>query len=63
MADVDAVAVSRLESASPSWRFFRVVPGVLLLAVVGYGGKFIEQFVSSQARVRHWTIPNIEYVL
>jgi uncharacterized integral membrane protein (TIGR00698 family) len=39
------------------------VPGVLLLAVVGYGGKFIEQFVSSQARVRHWTIPNIEYVL
>jgi uncharacterized integral membrane protein (TIGR00698 family) len=40
-----------------------VVPGVLLLAAVGYAGKLLEKNVGAYARSHHWTFPNIEYVL
>src|SRR2546422_2325137 len=59
----DAIAVPRLEPAASSWKFLRVAPGILLLAAVGYGGKFLEQFAGGYAKAHHWTIPNIEYVL
>jgi uncharacterized integral membrane protein (TIGR00698 family) len=35
----------------------------LLLAVVGYAGKFIEQSVASYGKAHHRVLPNIEYVL
>lgn len=47
---------------SPS-RGFALVPGVLLLAAVGYAGKFIEQFIARYGKVHHLVLPNIEYVL
>ena len=59
----DAIAVPRLEPAASSWKFLRVAPGIVLLAAVGYGGKFLEQFAGGYAKAHHWTIPNIEYVL
>src|SRR3989442_14912761 len=59
----DAIAVPRLEPAASSWKFLRVAPGILLLAAVGYGGKFLEQFAGGYAKAHHWTIPNFEYVL
>src|SRR5437879_9414803 len=59
----DAIAVPRLEPAASSWKFLRVAPGILLLAAVGCGGKFLEQFAGGYAKAHHWTIPNIEYVL
>lgn len=40
-----------------------IVPGVLLLAAIGYAGKFLEHFVNGYAKAHHWTFPNIEYVL
>jgi hypothetical protein len=40
-----------------------LIPGVLLLAVVGYAGKFIEQFIASYGKAHHLVLPNIEYVL
>jgi uncharacterized integral membrane protein (TIGR00698 family) len=40
-----------------------VVPGVLLLAAIGYAGKFLERFLNTYAKAHHWTFPNIEYVL
>src|SRR6202035_2163194 len=40
-----------------------LVPGILLLAVIGYAGKFLEKFLNGYAKVHHWTFPNIEYVL
>jgi uncharacterized integral membrane protein (TIGR00698 family) len=44
-------------------RFVRVIPGVLLLAAIGYAGKLLEQNVGAYAKAHHWTFPNIEYVL
>jgi uncharacterized integral membrane protein (TIGR00698 family) len=41
----------------------RVVPGVLLLFVIGYAGKVIEHTINATAKAHGWTIPNIEYVL
>jgi uncharacterized integral membrane protein (TIGR00698 family) len=40
-----------------------LIPGVLLLAAVGYAGKFIEQFISRYGKAHHLVLPNIEYVL
>jgi uncharacterized integral membrane protein (TIGR00698 family) len=40
-----------------------LVPGILLLAAVGYGGKFIEQSIAAYGKAHHLHLPNIEYVL
>src|SRR3954471_9011960 len=40
-----------------------LLPGILLLAVVGYAGKFIEQFIARYGKGHHLVLPNIEYVL
>src|ERR1700683_5106395 len=40
-----------------------VIPGILLLAVVGYAGKFIEQSIARYGKAHHLVLPNIEYVL
>jgi uncharacterized integral membrane protein (TIGR00698 family) len=40
-----------------------MIPGILLLAVVGYAGKFIEQSIASYGKAHHLVLPNIEYVL
>jgi len=39
------------------------VPGILLLAAVGYAGKFVEQFIARYGKAHHLVLPNIEYVL
>jgi len=57
------IAVTRVESRSTPSNVLRLVPGILLLAVVGYGGKFFEKFLNTSAKAHHWTFPNIEYVL
>src|SRR6202035_1530509 len=59
----DAVVVPQVQPLQPALRFLRVIPGVLLLAAVGYAGKLLEQNVSAYAKAHHWTFPNIEYVL
>ena len=40
-----------------------IVPGVLLLAGIGYAAKVLERSVNGYAKAHHWTFPNIEYVL
>jgi uncharacterized integral membrane protein (TIGR00698 family) len=40
-----------------------LIPGILLLAAVGYAGKFIEQFIAHYGKAHHLVLPNIEYVL
>ena len=40
-----------------------LIPGILLLAIVGYAGKFIEQFIARYGKAHHMVLPNIEYVL
>ena len=39
------------------------VPGILLLAVVGFAGKGTEQTIAAYGRAHHLAVPNIEYVL
>jgi uncharacterized integral membrane protein (TIGR00698 family) len=41
----------------------RILPGVVLLAAVGYAGKVLERTINAYAKAHHWTFPNIEYVL
>lgn len=59
----DAVVLSEVTPVTPVWRFLRLVPGVLLLAAIGYAGKLLEANVGKFAKAHHWTFPNIEYVL
>src|SRR3989454_4298299 len=61
MADV--ITVPQVRPVQPALRFLRVIPGVLLLAAVGYAGKLLEANVGKYAKAHHWTFPNIEYVL
>jgi uncharacterized integral membrane protein (TIGR00698 family) len=57
-----SVSIPRAEPKAPL-NVLRLVPGIMLLAVVGYGGKFLEKFLNTYAKSHHWTFPNIEYVL
>jgi uncharacterized integral membrane protein (TIGR00698 family) len=52
-------------SASPSLfaRTLAIVPGLALLFVVGYAGKWIEGAIKAWGKAHHKTLPNIEYVL
>jgi uncharacterized membrane protein YadS len=44
-------------------RLLKLVPGLLLLAAVGFAGKWIEQSIAHYGKAHHLTLPNIEYVL
>src|SRR4029077_21248465 len=59
----DGIVVPQVRPVQPALRFLRVIPGVLLLAAIGYAGKLLEQNVGAYAKAHHWTFPNIEYVL
>src|SRR6267154_1983507 len=59
----DAITVPQVQPVQPALRFLRVIPGIFLLAAVGYAGKLLEQNVGAYAKAHHWTFPNIEYVL
>ena len=57
------IAVPRVEAKSAPSSFLQLIPGILLLAAVGYAGKFLEKYLNTTAKAHHWTFPNIEYVL
>ena len=40
-----------------------LLPGIALLAAVGYAGKFIEQAIARYGKAHHQVLPNVEYVL
>jgi uncharacterized integral membrane protein (TIGR00698 family) len=50
-------------TANPLQRILALVPGLLLLIAVGYGGKIIEQSINGYTKAHHIPFPNIEYVL
>jgi uncharacterized integral membrane protein (TIGR00698 family) len=41
----------------------RLIPGILLLAVIGLAAKWIEQSLNGYTKAHHIVFPNIEYVL
>jgi uncharacterized integral membrane protein (TIGR00698 family) len=58
-----SVSVPHAESESPLLSALRLIPGILLLAVIGYGGKLLEKSINAYAKGHHVPFPNIEYVL
>jgi uncharacterized integral membrane protein (TIGR00698 family) len=57
-------AVSRLDPSVPALtRLTRLLPGIALLAGIGYLGKLAELGVGGYVKANHLPIPNIEYVL
>ena len=58
-----SISLPRVGSGSPLLNALRIVPGVLLLAGIGYAGKVLERSGNAYAKAHHWTFPNIEYVL
>jgi len=60
------MATADIATARPTslaGRIVELIPGLLLLAAVGYAGKFIEQSIAAYTKSHHITLPNIEYVL
>ena len=57
------VAIPPAKAAGVGKQAVSLIPGLLLLAVVGYAGKFIEQSIAHYTKTNHITFPNIEYVL
>ncbi len=55
--------ITSVDSPSQVARFTRLLPGILLLALVGYVGKFIEHFIATYGKAHYLALPNIEYVL
>jgi len=61
---MDVVAAApRAVSASPIRQILALVPGVVLLGLIGYAGKLTEQSIAAYGRAHQLTLPNIEYVL
>src|SRR5277367_1789569 len=56
-------SIAPVESDNRLLNALSVVPGVLLLAAIGVGGKVLERTINTYAKAHHWTFPNIEYVL
>ena len=53
----------RLQTVSPRLRLAKLLPGIALLAAIGYAGKWLEQSIAPYAKAHHLVLPNIEYVL
>jgi uncharacterized integral membrane protein (TIGR00698 family) len=58
-------ALSRPQPASSSFatRALQIVPGLLLLFVIGYAGKLLEKALKDYGKANDLSLPNIEYVL
>jgi uncharacterized integral membrane protein (TIGR00698 family) len=58
-----AAVVSPSYPADLFKRAVALLPGLVLLAAVGYAGKLVERSIALYGRAHHLTLPNIEYVL
>ena len=59
----EAVVLPQLTNPGKLSDLVGLLPGIGLLAVVGYAGKFIEQAIARYGKAHHLILPNIEYVL
>src|SRR5271168_2805996 len=58
----NVIAISE-ETHHPLVRVASLIPGILLLAAIGYAAKWIEQSINGYTKAHHIVFPNIEYVL
>ncbi len=59
----DSIALPQTRPVSLPGRLYSLLPGVILLAAVGFAGKFIEQFIARYGKAHHVVLPNIEMCL
>src|SRR6201988_5307495 len=59
----DSIALPQNPPFSIPTKFLQLIPGVALLAVIGFLGKLLEKNINLYAKSHHWAFPNIEYVL
>jgi uncharacterized integral membrane protein (TIGR00698 family) len=59
----NSIALPRLQPVRFHQHLLRLAPGVLLLAAIGYGGKWLERTITVYTRTHHLVVPQIEYVL
>jgi uncharacterized integral membrane protein (TIGR00698 family) len=59
----ETLVLPQVHAANRPLQFLRLIPGIVLLAAIGYAGKLLEKNVGAYAKAHHWTFPNIEYVL
>jgi len=59
----DAIALPQNLPISLSTKFLRLLPGVALLAAIGFAGKLLEKNINAYTKAHHFPFPNIEYVL
>ena len=59
----DAIALPQNPPISLSSKFLRLLPGIALLAAIGFAGKLLEKNINAYAKAHHFPFPNIEYVL
>ncbi len=57
---IATTAASRLPQPTG---LLQLLPGIALLAAVGFAGKWIEQSIARYGKAHHLLLPNIEYVL
>jgi uncharacterized integral membrane protein (TIGR00698 family) len=60
---IDTLPTDKSVDNSLIRRLVDVIPGLLLLALVGYAGKFVEHSIAIYGKTHHLILPNIEYVL
>jgi uncharacterized integral membrane protein (TIGR00698 family) len=60
MTDISLPRPQRLDLPR---RFLELIPGIALLALIGYFGKLIEQTIAAYGKAHALHLPNIEYVL
>jgi uncharacterized integral membrane protein (TIGR00698 family) len=58
-----SIAIPQPATDNAFKQFARLIPGLALLAAVGYAGKIIEHSIAAYGKAHHLTLPNIEYVL
>lgn len=58
-----SVAITQFQPVGFARRIVELLPGLALLAAVGYAGKFLEREINIYGKSHHLTLPNIEYVL
>jgi uncharacterized integral membrane protein (TIGR00698 family) len=58
-----STSLSAVARENPLLKAVSIIPGVLLLAGIGYAAKVLERTINTYAKTHHWTFPNIEYVL
>src|SRR5277367_2366455 len=58
-----SVAITQVQPVRFARRIVELLPGIALLAGVGYAGKFMERTINVYGKAHHLTLPNIEYVL